>query len=56
MSKATSSGVGTWDNDYAYIQVFIDFLEQIIEIIKNLFSGISSSDSDDKSDDEAVEA
>lgn len=55
MSKATNSGVGTWDNDYAYIQVFIDFLKEIIEIIKDLFSGISSSD-DDKSDDEAAKA
>lgn len=31
----------TWDNDYAYIQVFIDFLKQIIDIIKGLFSGVS---------------
>lgn len=55
MSKATNSGVGTWDNDYAYIQVFIEFLKEIIDIIKDLFSGISSSD-DDKSDDAAAEA
>lgn len=29
----------TWDNDYAYIQVFIDFLKQILEMIMGLFSG-----------------
>lgn len=34
----------TYDNDYAYIQVFIDFLKQIIEMIKALFSGGSSKD------------
>lgn len=38
----------TWDNDYAYIQVFIDFLKQIIDIIKSLFSGSS----DDAADEE----
>ena len=32
----------TYDNDYAYIQVFIDFFKQIIDIIKNLFSGMSA--------------
>ncbi len=34
----------TYDNDYAYIQVFIDFFKQIIDIIKNLFSGATSKD------------
>ncbi len=34
----------TWDSDYAYIQVFIDFLKQIIDMIKGLFSGASSDD------------
>lgn len=34
----------TWDSDYAYIQVFIDFLKQIIDMIKELFSGMSSDD------------
>lgn len=29
----------TWDNDYAYIQVFIDYLRQILEMIMNLFNG-----------------
>lgn len=36
----------TWDkidasSDYAYIAVFIVFLEKIIDIIKGLFSGIN---------------
>lgn len=30
----------TTDNDYSYIEVFIQFLREIIEIIKDLFSGI----------------
>lgn len=41
----------TWDkidasSDYAYIAVFIVFLEKIIDIIKNLFSGINLGGSD----------
>lgn len=34
----------TWDSDYAYIQVFIDYLKQIIDIIKSLFSGASKEE------------
>lgn len=34
----------TWDSDYAYIQVFIDFLKQIIDIIKGLFGGASKEE------------
>lgn len=30
-------------DDYGYIATFIDFLRQIIEIIKGLFSGLGSS-------------
>ncbi len=41
----------TWDSDYAYIQVFIDFLKQIIEIIMGLFNS-SSSDSDSAAEGE----
>ncbi|MBR3596744.1 MAG: hypothetical protein IKL47_07195 [Clostridia bacterium] len=44
----------TWDNDYAYIQVFIDFLKQIIEIIKSLFGGLGGSSDDGAADDEAA--
>ena len=36
----------TWDNDYAYIQVFIDFLKQILEMIKSLFSGGAAKEED----------
>lgn len=39
--------MGAMDNDYAYIQVFINFLKQIIEIIKGLFSGMSAGSEDD---------
>ncbi len=34
----------TFDSDYAYIDLFIDFLERIIDIIKNLFGGLTSGD------------
>lgn len=33
----------TEGGDYAYIGVFIIFLEKIIDIIKNLFSGLMDS-------------
>ncbi len=36
----------TYDNDYAYIQVFIDFFKQIIEVIMGLFSGGSKKEED----------
>lgn len=42
----------TWDNDYAYIQVFIDFLKQILEMIKSLFSGGAAKEED--AEDEAA--
>ncbi len=41
----------TWDSDYAYIQVFIDFLKQIIEMIKGLFSGAAAPEEDDEAAD-----
>ncbi len=37
------AGNGTYDSDYAYIDLFIDFLERIIEIIMKLFSGLGGS-------------
>ena len=45
----------TWDkidasSDYAYIAVFIVFLEKIIDIIKGLFSGINLGGSDKPAD------
>jgi len=43
----------TWDNDYAYIQVFIDFLKQILEMIKSLFSGGAAKD---ETEDENADA
>ena len=32
----------THDSDYGYINTFIEFLRQIIDIIKDLFSGVST--------------
>lgn len=43
----------TWDNDYAYIQVFIDFLKQIIDMIVSLFSGGSKKE---EAEDESAAA
>lgn len=43
----------TWDNDYAYIQVFIDYLKQIIEMIMGLFSGGSKKE---EAEDESAAA
>lgn len=37
----TEQTVLTIDSDYAYIGTFILFLERLIKIIKDLFSGIS---------------
>ena len=37
MKLAVSFGGGVKKDQYAYIQVFIDYLDQIIEIIKRLF-------------------
>ncbi len=34
----------TYDSDYAYIDLFIGFLQKIINIIKDLFSGIGGSE------------
>ncbi len=44
----------TWDNDYAYIQVFIDFLKQIFDMFLGLFNGGASKD--DAADDENADA
>lgn len=49
----SNSGL-TYDNDYAYIQVFIDYLKQILDMIKDLFSGVSSKD--DAAEDDAADA
>lgn len=54
-TKGTTGSAGTWNSDYAYIQVFIDFLKQIIDIIKSLFSGISSDSSNENSSENASE-
>lgn len=37
---------GTINSDYAYIEVFIGFLERIIEMIKNLFAGVSNKETE----------
>ena len=43
----------TWDNDYAYIQVFIDFLKQIFDMIIGLFNGGAAKD---ETEDENADA
>ncbi len=37
-------GAGVKDGQYAYIQVFIDYLKEIIGIIKDLFSLVKKDD------------
>lgn len=32
------------NNSYGYIQVFINYLKEIIEILKELFSGLTKKD------------
>ena len=34
------------NHDYGYIQVFIDYLKQIIEILKDLFSSLGGKKED----------
>ncbi len=36
----------THDSDYGYIQVFINFFKQIIEIIMGLFNGGAAKEED----------
>lgn len=36
----------THDSDYGYIQVFIDFLKQILEMIMGLFNGGAAKEED----------
>lgn len=44
MFKKLSSTNIDANHDYGYIQVFIDYLKEIIEILKELFSGITKKD------------
>lgn len=39
-------------DDYGYIQVFIDYLKQIIDLIVKLFGGLGSNN--DAADDDAA--
>ena len=45
------------NDDYAYIQTFIDFLKQIIEMITKLFSGMggTAAPEEDKKEENAGE-
>jgi|GEM_PF-1723453 len=38
------------NDDYAWIQTFIDYLKQIIDMIIKLFSGMSGSDSTEQAE------
>lgn len=43
-TAAVETGIGIRkDSDYSYIWIFIEFLKEIIKIIKDLFSGIDLS-------------
>lgn len=43
------------NHDYRYIQVFIDYLKQIIDILKDLFSSLGKKDDATTKADEAGE-
>lgn len=40
----------THDSDYGYIQVFINFLKQILEMIMGLFNGGAKKEEDTEAD------
>lgn len=40
MFKTLASGSIDASHDYGYIQVFIDYLKQIVEIIKDIFASL----------------
>ena len=40
----------THDSDYGYVQVFINFLKQIMEMIMNLFKGTPAPEEDENAD------
>lgn len=42
------------NHDYGYIQVFIDYLKQIIEILKDLFSSLGGKKEDPTTTTEKV--
>ncbi len=44
MFKNLSSTNIDANHDYGYIQVFIDYLKEIIEILKDLFSGLTKKE------------
>ena len=44
MFKKLSSTNIDANHDYGYIQVFIDYLKEIIEMLKELFSGLTKKD------------
>jgi hypothetical protein len=43
MFNLASTNIGVKDSDYDYIETFINYLREIIEIIVNLFKGLGSS-------------
>lgn len=44
----------TWDNDYAYIGVFIDFLERIVDIFIKLLYAIRGKPLPEKPTDDTT--
>ncbi len=41
----------TWDNDYAFIQVFIDYLKQILDMIISFFNSLGGSADNDAAEE-----
>ncbi len=47
MFNLASSGSIDANNNYGYIETFINYLREIIDIIVNLFKGLSTTKEDD---------
>ena len=54
MFRALASTNIDANHDYGYIQVFIDYLKQIIEILKDLFSSLGGKKEDPTTTTEKV--
>ena len=50
MKLGVTFGGGVKKDQYSYIQVFIDYLNQIIEIIKGLFSFMKGMETEKETD------
>lgn len=55
MFNLASANIGVKDSDYGYIETFIQYLREIIEIIINLFKGIPTTKEDETTTAAATE-